>query len=152
MVHGFVPDLRPYYRQAAVVVVPLLRGGGTNLKVLEAAASGKAIVTTSVGVEGLPFRAGDDLLVADSEADFARAVVLLLKDQSRQQQLGRHARQVSLRHDWEGIEAQICRLLELILTGHQSRKNVVANEVKAEPEKGGGLAANTRLGKLCSHG
>ena len=84
-VHGYVPDVRPYYRGAAVVVVPLLHGGGTRLKVLEAAASGKAVVSTSLGVEGLKFRPGEDLLVADSPGEFADAVVRLCRDEVRRQ-------------------------------------------------------------------
>jgi len=116
VVHGFVPDMRPHYRSAAVVVAPLLRGGGTKLKVLEAAASGKAIVTTSVGVEGLPFRDGDDLIVADSDADFTRAVVDLVKDGERRRRLGGQARRVSLHHDWKRIGERICRIVEAVFS------------------------------------
>jgi len=103
-VHGFVPDMRIYHRQAAVVVVPLLRGGGTKLKVLEAAAMGKAIVTTSHGVDGLPFRNGEEVLVADAPTDFARAVVSAADDPALRQKLGENARRRSLQFAWQTIE------------------------------------------------
>src|SRR5262249_34722231 len=71
VVHGAVPDMRPYFRDAELVVVPLLSGGGTRLKILEAAASGKAIVSTSLGAEGLEFCPGRDLIIGDSPAELA---------------------------------------------------------------------------------
>jgi glycosyltransferase involved in cell wall biosynthesis len=102
-VHGRVPDMGPYFRQAAVVVVPLLHGGGTRLKILEAAASARAVVSTPFGAEGLDLRDGQELLLADAPADFARAVVGLLRDPRRRLEMGRHARRAAQRYDWEGI-------------------------------------------------
>jgi glycosyltransferase involved in cell wall biosynthesis len=116
-VHGFVPDTRPHYRDAAVVVVPLLHGGGTRLKILEAAASGKAIVTTSVGVEGLDFQADEDLLVADSAPAFAEAVVALAANPARRRELGWRARGIALRYDWEAIGAGFCGIAEEVARG-----------------------------------
>ncbi len=112
IVHGRVPDMRPYHRRAQVVVAPLLRGGGTRLKILEAAASGKAIVTTALGMEGLAFHPGEDLLVADSPSDFARAVIELLHEDSRIQSLGQCARQAALAYDWIRIGELACRAVE----------------------------------------
>ncbi len=111
-VHGFVSDMRVYHGRAAVVVVPLLRGGGTKLKVLEAAAMGKAIVTTSVGAEGLAFRDGKELTIADAPGDFARAVVALAGDRSRARQLGANARRVALQYDWDKIGERFCAIVE----------------------------------------
>jgi glycosyltransferase involved in cell wall biosynthesis len=112
MVHGQVPDMRPYYRKASVVVVPLLRGGGTRLKILEAAASGKPVVSTSLGAEGLDLTPGQDLLVADSASEFADSVIRLVENRERRQQLGRSARQASRAHDWQSIETQFCCIVE----------------------------------------
>jgi glycosyltransferase involved in cell wall biosynthesis len=112
VVHGRVPDLRPFYREAEVVVVPLLQGGGTRLKVLEAAASGKAIVTTAVGVEGLEFRPGEDLLVAETAEDFASAVVALHDDAELREELGRRARERARPYDWESIGDRFGALIE----------------------------------------
>jgi sugar transferase (PEP-CTERM/EpsH1 system associated) len=114
-VHGFVPDLRPFYRRAKVVVVPLLQGGGTRLKILEAAASGKAIVSTSIGAEGLSLAAGEDIVIADSETDFANAVVALASNEERRKELGRRARMVARQHDWEGIGMRLCEAVEAVV-------------------------------------
>lgn len=89
---GFVDDVRPYVQGAAVSVIPLRVGGGTRLKAYEAMAMGSPVVSTAIGVEGLPVQAGQHCLVADNAADFAAAVVSLLKDSARRDQLSREAR------------------------------------------------------------
>ena len=111
VVHGAVPDMRPHYRRAEQVVVPLLHGGGTRLKILEAAASGKAIVTTSIGVEGLRFAPADDLVVADGPVEFAEAIVQLTTDPGRRSRLGAHARAAALAYDWGAIGNEFCKVL-----------------------------------------
>ena len=92
---GFVPDLRPHLAEAAAVVVPLRIGGGTRLKIVEAMAMGKAIVSTSLGAEGIEAVPGRDLLIADEPAAFAQAVNQLLADPGLAMQIGRSARQLS---------------------------------------------------------
>ena len=82
-VTGRVDDVRPYMRDAAVYIVPLRIGGGTRLKIFEAMAMGKAVVSTTVGAEGLPVTSGEHLLLADEPRTFARAVVRLLRDVGR---------------------------------------------------------------------
>jgi polysaccharide biosynthesis protein PslH len=79
-VTGTVPDVRPYLERATVSVVPLRVGGGTRLKIYEAMASGTPIVSTAIGAEGLPLVHGEHLLLADSPADQADAVLQLLRD------------------------------------------------------------------------
>lgn len=111
-VHGQVDDVRPHLAGAEVVVVPVLTGGGTRLKVLEAAASGKAIVATSIGAAGLRFEQRRDLLIADSPADFATAVVALLRDPERRERLGARARLAASRYDWAGIGASLRDIFE----------------------------------------
>jgi glycosyltransferase involved in cell wall biosynthesis len=104
IITGGVPDVRAYLAPAAVAVVPLRMGGGTRLKVLEAMAMSKAVVSTTVGAEGLSARSGQELLIADAPADFARAVVALLRDPARRAALGQAARTfVSQRFDWPTI-------------------------------------------------
>jgi glycosyltransferase involved in cell wall biosynthesis len=110
-VHGFVPDVRPHLHRAAVVVVPLRRGGGTRIKILEAAACGKAIVSTSAGVEGLRFRPGRDLIVADHPEGFAEAVVGLLRSPERRRELGRSAREAVAPY---GVDQVMPRFLALV--------------------------------------
>ena len=90
-VTGTVPDVRPYLERSAVVVVPLRVGGGTRLKIFEAMAMGKAIVSTRIGAEGLPVRDEHELLLADDAPSFAAAVVRLLRDRSTARRLGETA-------------------------------------------------------------
>jgi len=79
-VTGTVPDVRPYYAQAAAAVVPVRAGGGTRIKVLEAFAQGVPVVSTSIGCEGLDSAAGEHLLVADAPAEFAAACHRILTE------------------------------------------------------------------------
>lgn len=95
---GTVPDVRPPQREAAVVVVPLLVGGGTRLKIFEAMAMGKAIVSTALGAEGLPVTSGEHLEIVDEPAQFARTVIQLLEDPSRRAILGHQAREFVCAH------------------------------------------------------
>jgi polysaccharide biosynthesis protein PslH len=91
---GTVPDVRPYLEEATVVVVPILVGGGTRLKIYEAMAMGKAVVSTTIGAEGLVYTPGEHLLLADAPAAFAEAVVSLLKAPQLRSQLGESARRL----------------------------------------------------------
>ncbi len=100
-VTGTVPDVRPYYREAVAVVVPLRVGGGTRLKILEAMAAGVPVVSTTLGAEGLEVDPGRDLLTADTPAAMVEAIVSL-KDQPLQwRQLSDAGRTVVARtYDW----------------------------------------------------
>lgn len=103
-VTGRVPDIRPYVHKAAVYVVPLRVGGGTRLKILDAMAMGKAIVSTSVGCEGLEVADGRDILVADTPEDFAARTLALMGDAGRRGTLGAAARAtVESRYAWERL-------------------------------------------------
>jgi len=104
MVTGYVDDVRPYIAGAAVYVVPLRMGGGTRLKVLEAMAMGKAIVTTRVGGEGIALVPGQEALVADDAEEFAAGAIALLADPARRQVMGQAARRLVVeRYDWRAI-------------------------------------------------
>jgi len=89
---GAVPDMREHLGRAALCVVPLRMGSGTRLKILEAAAAGKAVVSTGLGAEGLDFVPGEEILLANDPAEFAQWVVRLLRDQDLRRKLGRAAR------------------------------------------------------------
>jgi polysaccharide biosynthesis protein PslH len=89
---GTVPDMRPYLSAATVVVVPLRFGSGTRIKILEACAAGKPIVSTRVGAEGLELEAGKEIILADDPAEFARSVVTLLGDPERRDVIARSGR------------------------------------------------------------
>jgi sugar transferase (PEP-CTERM/EpsH1 system associated) len=103
-VTGRVDDVRPYMRDAAVYIVPLRIGGGTRLKIFEAMAMGKAVVSTTVGAEGLPVTNGEHVLLADEPRTFARAVVRLLRDVDRRRQLEAAARALVVeKYDWSAV-------------------------------------------------
>jgi len=105
---GFVPDLAPLYARAAVFVNPMRGGGGTRLKMLGAMAAGKAVVSTTIGAEGLALTPGRDVVVADTPGDFAAAVRALLDDRARAARLGRAARAlVEARYRWEACLAPL---------------------------------------------
>lgn len=103
-VTGRVDDVRPAMGAASVVIVPLRIGGGTRLKIFEAMAAGKAVVSTTVGAEGLPCEPGRHLLLADGPEAFAASVVALLRDPDRRRAIERQARQlVTDRYDWAAV-------------------------------------------------
>jgi glycosyltransferase involved in cell wall biosynthesis len=100
---GFVPDLRPHLAGAAAVVVPLRLGGGTRLKVVEAMAMGKAIVSTALGSEGIEAIPGRDLLIEDQPEAFADALNRLFDDPELAARIGQSARSLAVeRYSWSG--------------------------------------------------
>ena len=101
---GGVDDVRPYVAKAGVYVVPLRVGGGTRLKIFEALAMGKAVVSTTVGAEGLPLVTGRHFLRRDDPDEFARAVVALVRDERRRESLGAAGRRLmEERHSWPQV-------------------------------------------------
>lgn len=104
VITGYVEDPVPYIQRAAVFIAPILSGGGTKLKVLEAMAAGKAIVSTSIGVEGIEAKDGEHYIVADRPAFFSKKVVELLNDGLLRERLGANARKVAEeKYDWRAI-------------------------------------------------
>jgi len=91
MFTGFVDDLQPWYRRARVVCCPIYHGGGTRVKIIEAAAHAKAVVSTRLGAEGLSFEDGREIIVCDRAAELAQAVVRLLADPAAAARLGEAA-------------------------------------------------------------
>ena len=106
-VTGSVPDVRPYIERSAAFVVPIRVGGGTRLKIYEAMAMERAVVSTRVGAEGLPVRDGVDSVLADQPQAFADAVVALLENPARAAALGAAAAEsVRTQFSWEGVAAR----------------------------------------------
>lgn len=101
---GFVADVRPLYVEANLVVVPTTVSAGTNVKVLEAMAMERAVVSTTSGCAGLGLVDGESVQVADSPADFAAAVTALLANNDKRNKMARAAREHALRNfDWKAI-------------------------------------------------
>jgi len=115
-VEDFVADVRPAYRRASIVVAPLLASAGTNIKIMEAMAMGKAIVSTPAGVNGLDLQAGKDLVVAGTGAQMAEAIRDLLNNPAKRSSLERQARMtVERRFDWDVIAGQQKRMYEELM-------------------------------------
>lgn len=120
---GFVPDLRPHLAEAAAVVVPLRIGGGTRLKIVEAMAMGKAIISTSLGAEGIEAVPGRDILIADEPADFAAAVGRLLNEPGLASQIGGSARKLSEeRYAWSAAARALETFFWKVLQAHSAAK------------------------------
>lgn len=110
---GYVDDVRPYVQEGACFIVPLRVGGGTRLKILDAWAMGKAVVSTSVGCEGLVAVDGANILIRDDPAEFAEAVVQVLRDKALRERLGAAARRtVEERYSWDVIGTGLRRSLD----------------------------------------
>ena len=108
VVTGRVPEIKPYFAEATVFVVPLRIGSGTRLKILEALAMGKAIVSTSVGAEGLDLKDGEEIFIADEPTVFADAVIGLLTDPSLRRRIGENGRaRVEQDYDWRSIGGKL---------------------------------------------
>jgi glycosyltransferase involved in cell wall biosynthesis len=99
---GFVPDPNTLSDLAGVAVIPLRIGGGIRIKLLELMAMGMAVVSTTVGAQGIGVTHGDDVLLADEPAEFAAAVARLLKSPQKSQRLAKNARRlVEERYSWD---------------------------------------------------
>ena len=103
-VSGRVDDVRPHMAEGLVYVVPLRIGGGTRLKIFEAMSMGKAVVSTTVGAEGLPVTPGHDIVIADEPVRFAQAVVHLIRDGELRRRIETEARRLVVdRYDWSAV-------------------------------------------------
>lgn len=118
IVTGQVPDVRPWLADAQVVAVPLRSGGGTRLKILEAFAAGRPVVSTTVGSEGLDVKNGVHLLLADSPEAFAGAICRIANDPDLARTLTSNARSlVEERYSWETIVASLVQSLNNVIQG-----------------------------------
>jgi sugar transferase (PEP-CTERM/EpsH1 system associated) len=114
-VTGTVPDVRPSLSSAEVAVVPLLIGSGTRLKILEALAMRRAVVSTSIGCEGLSVVPGEHLVVADQPEAFAQAVVTLMNEPELRKKFGNAGRElVEAAYSWERCGSQLLNVLQKI--------------------------------------
>lgn len=117
IITGFVEDTRPYIHEAAVYVVPLRMGGGTRLKVIEALAMKKPLVTTSIGCEGIDIISGENALIADSPERFAQAVLELFKNKELSNKITENGYELVMKkYRWESIGEHINHAYEA-LTG-----------------------------------
>ena len=103
-VMGFVDDIDQMYAQVGVVLCPMWHGGGIRSKVLEAMGYAKAVVTTTIGAEGIDAVNNKDMMIQDTPEGYAQAVMRLTLDTGRQKEMGRHAREcIAVKYQWETI-------------------------------------------------
>jgi glycosyltransferase involved in cell wall biosynthesis len=115
---GYVDDIRPYVAAAACYVVPIRVGGGSRLKIVDAWAMGKALVTTSIGCEGLKAQHGVNALIADTAEAFAEATVRVLRDNRLRASLGMGARQTAESvYSWDAIAQSMFELYDRAMAG-----------------------------------
>jgi glycosyltransferase involved in cell wall biosynthesis len=147
-VTGRVDDVRPYIGQAGVYIVPLRIGGGTRLKIFEAMAMGSAVVSTTVGAEGLPVHDGVHLRIADDPQAFAAAVVRLMRTPAARERLGGAARALVVeRYDWSAVAGELEDALVRVARSHaDGRLTTAATAPAVVPahRKGWGLDAAPR--------
>jgi len=105
IVKGYVDCINPYYENCALSIVPLRAGGGTRLKILEAMALGRPVVSTSIGAEGLEVEDGKNIMIADNTEEFAEKVMMLLRNKDKYKKIVENARR--LVEDWEKISKKL---------------------------------------------
>jgi glycosyltransferase involved in cell wall biosynthesis len=112
-IQDFVADVRPAYERATLVLAPLVASAGTNIKIMEAMAMGKAVVSTPAGINGLDLNPGTDVMIANTGAEMARAILDLLENPERRQAMEREARlTVERTFDWDVIARRQKQLYE----------------------------------------
>ena len=122
-VTGRVDDIRPFLERASIYIIPMRSGSGTRLKVFEAMASGKAIVSTSIGAEGLPVEHETNILLAETPVEFARQCVRLLEDPGFRNRLGREARLlVENNFSWARVVDDFERTIQDVIAKRQSSR------------------------------
>jgi sugar transferase (PEP-CTERM/EpsH1 system associated) len=134
VVTGEVPDIRPYVARAAVVVVPLRAGSGTRLKILEALAMGKGLVSTPMGCEGLDLEPGRHLLVEEEPRRFAEAAVRVMNDPDLANRLGTAGfAEVQRTYDWPVTLEPLLQLFVRLERGDEESRRPAARNRPAPP-------------------
>jgi hypothetical protein len=144
---GYVPEVGPYLERAALMVAPLRYGAGVKTKVVQAMASGLAVVTTSVGTQGLDVISGEHLEIADDPETFARRVVELIGDSGRAERIGQAGREfIASRCFPEAIAPRLEGLLDSVVGGRRltiPSRDWCVNRVRHSARR-----ARSRLGRV----
>ncbi len=115
-VTGFVPDVRPFISSSALYVVPLRMGGGTRLKVMEAMAMKKPVVTTSIGCEGIQLRHDESVMIADHPREFAASVIELLRDPQKANRIAEVGHDsVQKQYSWTAVGTKLQKAYESLV-------------------------------------
>ncbi len=112
---GWVESIRPYLAGADICIMPLRMGSGTRLKLIEAMASGKAVVSTPMGAEGFSVKHDRELLLIENEPEFAEAIIHLLSHPEDRNRIGGSARQFAQKYDWRNVIPRFDELFQQML-------------------------------------
>lgn len=123
---GTVPSVAEYLHNATVVIVPLRIGGGTRLKIFEAMAMRKALVSTPIGAEGLDVTSGQDCLIADDAQSFGSAILSVLRDPALRNKCEENAAALAARYDWSHIAQRFADALTEAITDSRNPKRPCA--------------------------
>ncbi|MGA7294477.1 MAG: glycosyltransferase family 4 protein [Terriglobales bacterium] len=137
-VTGRVPSVVEHLQQSTVVIVPLRIGGGTRLKIYEAMATAKAVVSTTIGAEGLDVHHGRDVMLADDSRSFAQAVIMLLRDPALRRRYETAAAETAARYDWPAIGERFSEVLQFVVAKKSFAMSAIPErlaEKKASVEK-----------------
>jgi glycosyltransferase involved in cell wall biosynthesis len=127
-VTGKVADMRPYLWGSKLSIVPIRIGGGTRLKIYECMAAGVPVISTTVGAEGLRYRDGEDILLADDPGSFANACLRLLSDEAARLRVAHNALESVRRNfSWDTVSREFESILE--------SNRLVSNQVVQEAER-----------------
>jgi polysaccharide biosynthesis protein PslH len=132
IVDGEVPDVWEYMQQYSIMVVPLFSGSGIRIKIVEAMAAGKAIITTAIGAEGINYEHGQNLMIAKDARSFTEAIIKLCDDRNLRETLGKNARAlIGREHDNAKLMLRLTSFYEELLSrrspsaGHQRTEDSV---------------------------
>jgi glycosyltransferase involved in cell wall biosynthesis len=128
-VTGTVPSVADYLRAATVVIVPLRIGGGTRLKIFEAMAMAKAMVSTSIGAEGLDVTHGRDVVIADDAQSFAAGILQFLRDPTLRRSCEQNAAELASRYDWSQIARRFADVLRDAAGSFRSGQGAASSKV-----------------------
>ncbi|MFT4049397.1 MAG: glycosyltransferase family 4 protein [Solirubrobacterales bacterium] len=130
-VHADVPDMREWFSRASVCTLPMIEGGGTRLKLADAFAARRAVVSTTNGATGIDCSDGREVLIADSAEDFARAIVRLLDDSELRARLAGRGRTLAERlYDWDVLGDQLAGALQSVIAAQSAAPLEVVRSAK----------------------
>lgn len=113
---GMVDDVRPWYNKASIVIVPLLSGSGTRLKILEAMSLGVPVVSTTIGAEGIEYTDKNNIEIYDSPEHFSNGIIEMLGDKTKRLKIKENARRlVEEKYDWDIIGFKLKEFLEVTI-------------------------------------
>ena len=126
VVTGYVKDLRPYFSHAWVVVAPLLNIFGVKIRVLQAMAMGKPVVSTSMVTSGIDVSAGENIILADDPREFAERVIELLNNEELRNRIGANARKLmEEEYSWERLTDELNKVLEKAKTNYRKQHRYI---------------------------